>query len=132
MNDRIQSAAWRIALMAGLVAEVLLTGCGTPGAPQPPSLNLPDRVTDLAASRSGTKSTRAAQRAAFPPGADATFTDTLPAELAAGAPRPLSYFVELRNRNGRSAGLANVAQVLAGEAPAPGCRRRRRRRRRRA
>jgi hypothetical protein len=152
MNDRIQSAAWRIALMAGLVAEVLLTGCGTPGAPQPPSLNLPDRVTDLAASRSGSqvsltwtmpkKNTdklllkgietvrvcrkegagacvAAGTELSFPPGADATFTDTLPAELAAGAPRPLSYFVELRNRNGRSAGLSNVAQVLAGEAPAP-------------
>lgn len=39
--------------------------------------------------------------------------------LAAGAPRPLSYFIELRNRNGRSADLSNAAQVLAGVAPAP-------------
>ena len=28
-------------------------GCGTPGAPLPPSLNLPDRVTDLSATRAG-------------------------------------------------------------------------------
>lgn len=28
-------------------------GCGTPGAPQPPSLNLPDRVQDLSVSRIG-------------------------------------------------------------------------------
>lgn len=33
----------------------LLTGCGTPGAPQPPSLNLPERVTDLSATRVGNK-----------------------------------------------------------------------------
>ena len=53
MNDRIQSAARRIALMAGLAAGLFLAGCGTQAAPQPPSLNLPDRVTDLAANRSG-------------------------------------------------------------------------------
>jgi hypothetical protein len=31
----------------------VLAGCGTPGAPLPPSLNLPDRVTDLSAERVG-------------------------------------------------------------------------------
>jgi hypothetical protein len=41
------------ALAAGLAAGLLLSGCGTPGAPQPPSLNLPDRVTGLAAIRTG-------------------------------------------------------------------------------
>jgi hypothetical protein len=55
----------------------------------------------------------------FAPGAAGSFTETLPAELDAGAPRPLSYFVELRNHSGRSAGLSNAAVVLAGEAPAP-------------
>ena len=39
------------ALATGLAA--LVGGCGTPGAPQPPSLNLPQRVTDLAAVRTG-------------------------------------------------------------------------------
>lgn len=34
-----------------------LAGCGTPGAPQPPSLNLPDAVTDLAATRTGSQVT---------------------------------------------------------------------------
>ena len=53
------------------------------------------------------------------PGAVGTFTETMTAELAAGAPHALSYFVELRNNNGRSAGLSNAAVVLAGEAPAP-------------
>jgi hypothetical protein len=55
----------------------------------------------------------------FAPGASGAFTDTLPSALSAGEPRPLSYFVELRNRNGRSAGLSNPAVVLAGAAPPP-------------
>ncbi len=55
----------------------------------------------------------------FAPGTAGTFTETLPAALSAGAPRPLSYFVEMKNRSGRSAGLSNAAQVLAGKAPAP-------------
>ena len=36
---------------------MLLSGCGTPGAPQPPSLNLPDRVSDLSAARAGNQVT---------------------------------------------------------------------------
>jgi hypothetical protein len=136
------------ALPLALAAVWALAGCGTPGAPQPPSLNLPERVADLAASRAGNQVAltwtmpkrntdklllkgnvavrvcRGACDAAsveiqVAPGANAAFTDNLPAELAAGAPRPLSYFVELRNRNGRSAGLSNAAVVLAGVAPAP-------------
>ncbi len=149
----MHKAQWA-ALAAGMIAAHLLAGCGTPGAPQPPSLNLPERVTDLAATRAGnqvaltwTMPKRTTDKLllneklavpvrlcrkegagacesvgvemAFTPGADGSFTDTLPAALAAGEPRPLSYFVELRNRNGRSAGLSNAAQVLAGEAPAP-------------
>jgi hypothetical protein len=37
----------------GVVCCAVLSGCGTPGAPQPPSLNLADTVTDLAAVRTG-------------------------------------------------------------------------------
>ena len=51
------------------------------------------------------------------PGANSAFTDTLPPPLTEGAPRVVSYFVELDNNKGRSAGLSNGAQVLAGEAP---------------
>jgi hypothetical protein len=139
------------ALFAGLAAGLLLTGCGTPGAPQPPSLNLPDRVTGLAATRTGAqvsltwtmpkKNTdrlllkgnipvrvcrkeaagpcTAAGDLSFAPGAVGSFTETLPPALASGSPRSLAYFVELNNRNGRSAGLSNAAVVLAGQAPAP-------------
>ena len=134
-------------ILAGLIA---FTGCGMPGAPQPPSLNLPAPVTDLSAVRTGpqvalawtipTKTTdkvllkgnisvrvcrnqtsastcSIAATLPFAPGASATFNDTLSPDLAAGSPRVLTYFIELVNRKGRSAGLSNRAETLAGEAP---------------
>jgi hypothetical protein len=140
------------ALAAVLAGGLALAGCGMPGAPQPPSLNLPEPVADLSASRAGNqvalswtmpkKNTdklllkgnvtvricrkegagsceTAGAELSLAPGAEGAFADALPAPLAAGAPRPLSYFVELKNRNGRSAGLSNAAVVLAGEAPVP-------------
>ncbi len=51
------------------------------------------------------------------PGEPGNFTDKLPGALASGDARPVSYFVELRNKKGRSAGLSNAATVLLGEAP---------------
>ena len=158
---RMQCAALPAVLAAaGLAASLLLAGCGTPAAPQPPSLKLPVPVADLAATRMGNQVTlhwtmpkkntdklllksnvpvsvcrstsgvaggncvaagtapSTSSELQFAPGTVGSFTETLPAELAAGAPRPLSYFVELRNGNGRSAGLSNAAVILAGEAPA--------------
>lgn len=141
---------WGYAATACLLASGM-AGCGTPGAPQPPSLNLPDRVTDLAATRAGNQVTltwtmpkrntdrlvmkdqvtvRACRQLAagvcqdagirlmLAPGADGSVSDMLTPALASGSPRALSYFIELKNRNGRSAGLSNAAVVLAGEAPA--------------
>jgi hypothetical protein len=55
----------------------------------------------------------------FAPDAHGALTESLPTALAAGAPRSLTYFVELRNARGRSAGLSNAAVVLAGAAPDP-------------
>ncbi len=133
-------------------AALMVAGCGMPGAPMPPSLNLPDQVGDLSAVRTGgqvaltwTMPTRntdkmllkgnitvrvcrnepdaagcsAAATLQIAPGTNGAFTDTLPAALATGRPRLLTYFVELDNRKGRSAGLSNGEQILAGEAPAP-------------
>jgi hypothetical protein len=141
-----------LTLSAGIAATTALAGCGTPGAPLPPSLKLPDPVTNLSAVRTGNqvalawtmprKNTdklvikgnvpvRVCRKEAsascqpvtasltFAPNAKATFTETLPAELASGAPRPLTYFVEVLSPHGRSAGLSNSAPVLAGESPAP-------------
>jgi hypothetical protein len=47
------SRTGRGVLPAALVAALITAGCGTPGTPLPPSLNLPDTVTDLAAIRTG-------------------------------------------------------------------------------
>jgi len=142
---------------AGLAAGLLLAGCGTPGAPQPPSLNLPGRVTGLVANRTGDQisltwtmpkknTDKLLLKGNIPvrvcrkegigskeqPGAcdtttatlflapetEGSFTETLRPPLSTGAARPLAYFVELTNKNGRSAGLSNAAVVVAGEAPA--------------
>ncbi len=137
--------------LAVLVAAALgIGGCGTPSAPQPPSLNLPDRVLDLSAARAGDRvnltwsmpkrnTDKLTLKGKIPvhvcrregagdcisagdldlaPGADGSFSETVPSALAAGTPRPLSYFVELKNGNGRSAGLSDPATILAGQAPA--------------
>lgn len=55
----------------------------------------------------------------FTPGATGNFTETLPATLQTDKPRALAYYVELRNRNGRSAELSNASVVVAGQAPGP-------------
>jgi hypothetical protein len=138
--------------VALLIATLLgITGCGTPGAPLPPSLHLPERVGDLSATRTGSQVSLAwimpkrttdrvllkddvpvgicwsegnsqcvaAGGKSFAPATPASFLATLPDSLATGTPRPVSYFVELKNKNGKSAGLSNAAVVLAGQAPAP-------------
>jgi hypothetical protein len=148
---RVHRSGWT-AVAASLAAALCFSGCGTPGAPLPPSLNLPDRVADLAASRTGNavsltwtmprKNTdklllkgefavRLCRREAagpcvpvggdllLPPASAGAFTETLPSALASGEPRALSYLVEVKNRNGRSAGLSNQASVVAGLAPSP-------------
>ncbi len=126
-----------------------------PGAPQlSPSLNLPEKATDLAAVRNGDQvsltwtiprrnthklllkgmvqakicrieaglgagatACAASGSTQFAPGADASFTETLPSPLATGPARPLTYFVELVNHKGRSAGLSNGVGVAAGQVP---------------
>jgi len=51
------------------------------------------------------------------PGAEARAEIHLPSELSSGAPRPLLYAIQVRNRAGRSAGLSNTVEILAGQAP---------------
>ena len=43
--------------LIGILSLALSAGCGTVGAPQPPSLHLPEPVRDLRASRKGDKVT---------------------------------------------------------------------------
>jgi hypothetical protein len=135
--------------LAGLGA--VLAGCGSPGTPLPPSLNLPVKVSDLSATRTGervrltwTMPTKNTDRLLLKdkvqvrvcrkqgtagecvpvgtmekePGSAVDVGHELPEELATGMPRPLTYYVELLNKNGKSAGLSNGAVVAAGEAPA--------------
>jgi hypothetical protein len=142
--------ALRAAAAAAAFSAAVLSGCGMPAAPHPPSLELPEPVTDLAAIRTGDQvsltwtmprrdtdkvllkcqiAVRICRRSSdaepcatagtveVAPQASGAFTETLPTALAAGAPRALSYFVELNNRKGRSAGLSNAAMVVAGQAP---------------
>jgi hypothetical protein len=148
ISGRARHAALAFVLLSSGMA---IAGCGMPGAPLPPSLRLPDRVTDLSAVRTGdqvaltwsmpkrdtdkvplkgnvavricrngsaTASCSAATTLQVAPQTDGSFTDTLPPVLAEGSPRVVTYYVELDNRKGRTAGLSNGVQILAGEAPA--------------
>ena len=142
----------RVCVVAGLMTAAVaagMAGCGTPGAPQPPSLNLPEKVADLEARRTGmhvelawtmprrntdklllkapvtVRVCRADAGASCmdagtmqaEPGARTTWAEELPAAEAKGDARVLKYFVELKNRNGRSAGMSNAAAVVAGAPP---------------
>ena len=135
---------------AAFAIGAMLAGCGMPASPLPPSLNLPEKATDLAAVRNGDQVTLTwtmprrntdklllkgmiqagvcrieagatkcfvAGSTQFAPGAEASFTETLPPALATGSARALTYYVELVNRKGRSAGLSNGASVTAGQVP---------------
>ncbi len=146
------TARWEQAALAAVLGSgMVLAGCGLPGAPLPPSLDLPNPVSDLAAARTGGQVSltwtmpqrdtdkvllkrnvavrvcrresasalcATAGRLQLRPGAAGAFTETLPPALTTGPPRALTYFVELINQRGRSAGLSNAATILAGEAPA--------------
>jgi hypothetical protein len=145
----LERTAWAALAVVGCA---FLSGCGTPGAPQPPSLNLADPVGDLSATRYGDKvtltwtmpkrntdktpiksdvATRICRQEGpgacnqvgtdvmVAPGGAGSYTDMLAGTLANGDARLVSYFVELRNKKGRSAGLSNAAPVLVGEAPRP-------------
>jgi len=148
-EDRWRCAG-RTAAGVGLVLGMALTGCGTPGAPLPPSLKLPDTLNNLVASRTGDRVSlkwtmprkttdklliagsvpvRVCRKEGagpcqlvpgelnFAPNAAGSFSETLPSALASGLPRTLTYFVELTNSKGRSAGFSNGATLVAGAAP---------------
>ena len=155
MSPAKREGQTRLAVVVLVLLVAVLSGCGTPGAPLPPSLNLPDRVADLSASRVGNQVSltwtmpkrntdriplkrnvavhicrqqvgegsstlcEPAGELQLAPAGDGTFSEALPASLTGGQARNLTYYVELKNRNGRSAGLSNGATVLAGKAPGP-------------
>lgn len=53
----------------------------------------------------------------FPPNKPVEFTVRMPAELVTGTPHAVSYFVELQNHAGKTAGPSNAALVATSEAP---------------
>ncbi len=53
----------------------------------------------------------------FAPDKPADFAAKMPAELVAGAPRAVSFYVELENHAGKTAGPSNAAWVAAGASP---------------
>ena len=120
------------------VISLGLISCGTPGAPQPPSLEIPKQITDLKASRKGdritlvwtqpTKTTdgmniRRAGKTKVCRGDDAcmevnvdhaigTFTETVEAARAGKSLETAQYTVITENAHGRSAGLSNTVTAL--------------------
>jgi len=151
-NENCAEWCARAALLAALASGLQVAGCGMPGAPLPPSLNLPQPVADLRAVRTGDevslawtmprrntdkmllkeavrvkvcrsegKAGQCAQAGELKlmPGAPGTFSEALPAAEESGRPRSLSYFLEVENAQGRTAGPSNLAAVVAGQAPPP-------------
>jgi hypothetical protein len=53
LRDKVRPTHTLAIGSGALFCSLLLTGCGTPGAPQPPSLKLPEKVVDLQAERAG-------------------------------------------------------------------------------
>lgn len=61
----------------------------------------------------------AAADASFPPQKPAEEVAALPAGLTSGEPHAVSFFVELRNHAGKTAGPSNPVWIATGSAPSP-------------
>lgn len=138
-------------ILAGVFVSLLVAGCGQTGAPLAPSLQLPEAVSDLTATRvankvrlhwtmphrttdklllKGPQPVHICRHLAdgpcvnaadvtFPPEKPVTYEDTLPPDLATGAPQLLTYSVDVLSRHARSAGSSNFAYTAAGLTPPP-------------
>lgn len=87
--------------------------CWTRGAAPGPEGKTPPRPVPS----TGLRDCHAAGDAMFAPNLPADFTTNLPAELISTSPQMVSYFVELQNRSGKTAGPSNPAYVATGSAP---------------
>src|ERR1019366_1900854 len=123
--------AQRLSILAAslLLLVMSLTGCGTPGAPQLPSLQLARPAEDLTASRKGNKvqldwtlprkntdrtlvvsvpnpKPEQKRKGEQPPAVHMKYVDTLPVALGEQNPAGfVRYAVEILNSRERSAGL---------------------------
>lgn len=89
--------------------------CWVPGAAAGPAGKAPPRPV----LSTGLPDCHAAGGATFPPNRPADFTVRLPPELNSQAAGLVSYFVELENPSGKTAGPSNPAWVGTGSAPPP-------------
>ena len=87
--------------------------CWTSGAAPGPGGKAPSRPAPSA----GLPGCHPAGDALFPPNRPADFSAPIPAELITHPPAAVSYFVELQNRSGKTAGPSNPAWVATGSAP---------------
>ncbi|HKO13215.1 MAG TPA: fibronectin type III domain-containing protein [Acidobacteriaceae bacterium] len=87
--------------------------CWLPGAAPSPHERVPPRPVPS----TGLPGCQPAGDRVFPPNRPADFTAQLPAELLSEPPGVVSYFVELQNPSGKTAGPSNPAYVATGSAP---------------
>lgn len=78
---------------------------------------VPARPVPAAVPSAGLPGCTAAADAAFAPEKPADLKVPLPADLTSGTPRAVSFFVELRNRSGKTAGPSNPVWIATGPAP---------------
>ncbi|HEV2279228.1 MAG TPA: fibronectin type III domain-containing protein [Acidobacteriaceae bacterium] len=89
--------------------------CWTSGAAPAPQGKAPPRPVPSA----GLPGCRQAADAQFPPNRPTDFTVPLPADVLADSGQVVSFFVELQNPSGKTAGPSNPAWVATGSAPPP-------------
>jgi hypothetical protein len=151
----VHRTALRPIVLSAALFALFFSGCASPGPPRPPSLKLPQLVTDLTADRSGdqvvlhwtapakttdglaieTAVTAKICRTTLPTGSTvtavlciptlrvptkpgaATAADSLPASLTSDPVGLITYWVEIENASGHSAGPSNFAFAASGSAP---------------
>jgi hypothetical protein len=107
------------ALMLLVIAVLALTSCGTPGAPQPPSLQLPQPPDDVTATRKGDKVVLA-----WTMSRETTDRATLravklgPTKICRGLVNPLSTCTAATN-NALSANGAEIGELPPDKTPIP-------------
>jgi hypothetical protein len=88
--------------------------CWTSGLAPAPGKSAPAPVPST-----GLSGCTAVADAMFAPAKPVNYVAQLPADLTSGAPRAVSFFLELRNHAGKTAGPSNPVWIATGPAPSP-------------
>jgi len=105
------------ALVPQKAVAVTTAPAGEPGVAGKPATAGKTEAQTRAAPIFDQNTCRSAGDGLFAPDKPADFTATMPPELIVGPPRAVSYYLELENRAGKTAGPSNAAWVAAGAAP---------------